>query len=172
MTWSYLGCGEIGRPSLALGSAVEDIVSVGATLLHFYSKFVYHCQGSCGVSHSTCLQRGCCATLGVKAMHGFIYMGRMGLRRDEGGSPTRDPDPCIFSGLRGEVTPSIPSRQCPVAFSAPLQSGLTETSVSYCDLHLLGLHGYYGNVRPGAFFRLKHPINTSNSVCREKEKVK
>lgn len=38
---------------------------------------------------------------------------------------------------------------------------------------LLNLHGCYGNARPSdEFFILKHLINISNLVCREKEKRK
>lgn len=90
--------------------------------------------------------------------------GKRGVRT--GGRPVfreggRGPAPTFLPDVKSPPPPPDPSLPRP-------RAGWAKEAV-----RLLGLHGCHGDLRPSdEFFRLKHPINRSELVCREKEKRK
>lgn len=166
--------GEIRRPSLSLGWVAADAIWVGSRFVHSCPMFACHHRGtySSGVTAHVCT-RVCgarrereCAALGVKATVGVDRM-----RFEEGEAAWRR-RPCSRPRLPPRLgcggAPPIPCRQRPW-LSGPLQRGLTRLLCCAGGSRSLGLHGCYGNGRPSdEFCRLKHPINTSNWVCRER----
>lgn len=120
----------------------------------------FHVLVSPSGRHRPCLQR-MCVRLWPEG-HGFFRRKERCQDRRKaslsGGGPwprTHLSSGCEVTPPPGSFTPSAPCR------------GAKEA------VRLLGLHGCHGDLRPSdEFFRLKHPINRSELVCREKEKRK
>lgn len=120
---TYLGFGEIRRPSPSLGWVAADAIWVGG---HFAPLVSHVCLSPSGHaqlrSHSTCLQ-GECAALGMKAA---VCVDRKNGVRGGGSSLAEGallPDP------PSSRRPSHPLQTTP-DFLGPLQSGLKEATVS------------------------------------------
>lgn len=131
---TYLGFGEIRRPSLSLGWVAVDAIWVGSRFVHSCPMFACHHRGThgSGVTAHVCT-RVCgarrereCAALGVKATVGVDRM-----RFEEGEAAWRR-RPCSRPRLPPRLgcggAPPIPCRQRPW-LSGPPAEGPDEATV-------------------------------------------
>lgn len=131
---TYLGFGEIRRPSLSLGWVAADAIWVGSRFVHSCPMFACHHRGtySSGVTAHVCT-RVCgarrereCAALGVKATVGVDRMRFEEGRQPGGGGHA--PDPASLPGWGVEAPLPSPADSTH-GFLGPLQSGPDEATV-------------------------------------------